>query len=171
MSATTTESDVIHQLWDHISNCYTRAADAHRRAEQTVDPDHRADLLMMEESWRRLAQSYELSEQLGRVLLEHNDRQSHRMDWQRAAVAPFDRDLELATIGAGGIDPITIPCRRILHGWVTADTRVPIDIQPTHWREWSTSGRPRAIKSAVGWRRSGSGPMPKVALLPLQSGE
>lgn len=171
MSLHSAESIVLHRLWDHISNCYVRAADARRRAEQTTNPERRAELLLMEESWKRLAQSYELSEQLGRFLLDRSDEQNSRMDWQRAAVAPFDRDLELAIIGASGIRPLAFPCRRLLHGWIAADTRQPLDIQPTHWREWISEMKPKRVKRPVGLQRSGSGPLPKAVLLPLQSGE
>jgi hypothetical protein len=28
------------------------------------------------------------------------------------------------------------PCRRILGGWIDAETKGWIDLRPTHWREW-----------------------------------
>jgi hypothetical protein len=130
------ECDVLHLMWDHISNCYARAADARRRSELTNDPERKADLLLMEQNWQELARSYELSEQLERTLLARSEYEEKRKDWQRAAVAPFDRDLELATIGADGIRSISFPCRRILTGWVDAATRQMVALNPTHWREW-----------------------------------
>ena len=126
---------MLNRLWDHISNCYGRAADARRHADRAFDPERKAEFLRMEESWIQLAQSYQLSERLERVLQEQSQEQGKSMDWRRAAVAPFDRDLELAVIGARGICPISFPCRRILTGWVSAKTREPLDVNPTHWRE------------------------------------
>ncbi len=35
------------------------------------------------------------------------------MDWQPVTSAPFDRDLELAVIDAGGIHALEFPCRRV----------------------------------------------------------
>jgi hypothetical protein len=58
------------------------------------------------------------------------------MDWQPIATAPFDRDLELAVIDHAGVHEILFACRRLLRGWVKADTAAPVDIYPTHWREW-----------------------------------
>jgi hypothetical protein len=31
---------------------------------------------------------------------------------------------------------LVFPCRRILSGWVNAETRQRIDVHPTHWRGW-----------------------------------
>jgi hypothetical protein len=58
------------------------------------------------------------------------------MDWQPIATAPFDRDLELATIDATGSYALAFACRRLLRGWVNARTRTTVNIYPTHWREW-----------------------------------
>lgn len=140
---------MLNRLWDHISNCYGRAADARRRADQTFDPERKAEFLLMENSWRQLAESYQLSERLERSLRAQDLEQGKPLDWQRAAVAPFDRDLELAVIGACGIRPITVPCRRILGGWVAARTKEPLDVNPTHWREWmSETATPSRIPPA-----------------------
>lgn len=56
--------------------------------------------------------------------------------WQPISTAPFDRDLELAVIDSGGPHVLVFPCRRILAGWVNAEAKSRIDVQPTHWREW-----------------------------------
>lgn len=161
---------MLHRLWDHISNCYTRASDARRRADETACPDRRADLLLMEQSWKRLAQSYEASEQLERSLLTHSRDLDARIDWQRTAVAPFDRLLELAVIGPGGIDAIDFPCRRILKGWIAAASGEPLGVQPTHWREWRANGRLAMVRSRAS-RRPAFHSVAKVSLLPQRSGE
>lgn len=56
--------------------------------------------------------------------------------WQQVTTAPFDRDLELAVIDADGAHALVFPCRRILNGWMNADTKERLDVRPTHWRDW-----------------------------------
>jgi hypothetical protein len=56
--------------------------------------------------------------------------------WQPATTAPFDRDLELAVIDYDGPHTLVFPCRRILCGWVKAETAQRVDVRPTHWRPW-----------------------------------
>jgi hypothetical protein len=58
------------------------------------------------------------------------------MEWQPVSTALFDRDLELAVINYDGTHVLFFPCRRILGGWVNAETKKPVTIYPTHWREW-----------------------------------
>ena len=56
--------------------------------------------------------------------------------WQSTA-APFDRHLQLAVIDTGGeVHALVFPCRRVLRGWVNSQTGAPVDVFPTHWREW-----------------------------------
>ena len=57
--------------------------------------------------------------------------------WQPISTAPFDRDLELAVIDSGEPHVLVFPCRRILSGWVNAETKSRIEVQPTHWRQWN----------------------------------
>jgi hypothetical protein len=56
--------------------------------------------------------------------------------WQPVTTAPFDRDLELAAIDCDGPHKLVFPCRRILCGWVKAETAERVDVRPTHWRPW-----------------------------------
>jgi hypothetical protein len=60
-----------------------------------------------------------------------------QMGWQSISTAPFDRALELAVIDAQGPHTLVFPCRRVLHGWLKAATNEPVNVYPTHWREWS----------------------------------
>jgi len=60
-------------------------------------------------------------------------------EWQPIATAPFDRDLELAVIDYGEAHVLVFPCRRVLRGWTKINATQLIDVQPTHWREWSKS--------------------------------
>jgi len=67
--------------------------------------------------------------------------------WHKIPTAPFDRDLELAVIDENGVvHAIAFPCRRILGGWIRAQTMRQIDLRPTHWREWG-SGPLRVTQS------------------------
>lgn len=138
---------MLHRLRDHISNCYARAADARRLADATNNAERKADLLLMEENWNRLAQNYELTERLEHTLLARSREIDERTEWQRAASAPFDRVLELAVIGAAGIDTLAFPCRRLLKGWVAAKTDEPLDVRPTHWREWRGDAMPQPART------------------------
>ncbi len=61
------------------------------------------------------------------------------MNWEPIATAPFDRDLELAVINYDGVHALVFACRRIVGGWMKADTKARIDVRPTHWREWTNA--------------------------------
>ena len=50
----------------------------------------------------------------------------------------IDRDLELGVADSQSVRVIPFPCRRILGGWIKAETKTRIVVCPTHWREWST---------------------------------
>ena len=56
--------------------------------------------------------------------------------WHPIATAPFDSDLELAVLDRDGLHALVFPCRRILTGWIAANTRQRLDVSPTHWRAW-----------------------------------
>lgn len=59
--------------------------------------------------------------------------------WEPISTAPFDRDLELAVVEKGEAHALVFPCRRLLHGWVNAETGQQIEVHPTHWQEWQKS--------------------------------
>jgi hypothetical protein len=50
---------------------------------------------------------------------------------------PADRRVHLAVIDKDGARPLDFPCYRIEDYWIHAETKVRIDVHPTHWREWS----------------------------------
>ena len=60
--------------------------------------------------------------------------------------APFDRDLELALIDANGVHAICFPCRRVLGGWIKAEMKTPINVHPTHWRDWAKDSYKAGLK-------------------------
>ena len=59
------------------------------------------------------------------------------MQWEQISTAPYDRDLELAVIDKEGPHALEFACRRIARGWISTVTRQQVDVNPTHWREWS----------------------------------
>jgi hypothetical protein len=68
--------------------------------------------------------------------------EAQRQSWQPVATAPFDRLLELAVIDRDGVHTVAFACRRILGGWLKAESRERIEVAPTHWRSWSRQSAP-----------------------------
>jgi hypothetical protein len=94
----------------------------------------------LERRWLMLARSYELSERITDFTCElqrSSKLAASLLGWHAISKAPFDRDLEIAVLDTDGPHAVVFPCRRILHGWVKAETRTIIDVRPTHWREWA----------------------------------
>ena len=60
------------------------------------------------------------------------------MNWQPIVTAPFGRNIELAVIDANEVHALVFPCRRMpgSWAWVKVDTNSPVDVHPSHWREW-----------------------------------
>jgi hypothetical protein len=56
--------------------------------------------------------------------------------WQSISSARYDLDLELAVIDEDGPHALVFPCRRVLDGWINAETNWRINVHPTHWRPW-----------------------------------
>ena len=61
-------------LSEVVAACYRRAAECRELAERSVKETDRAFYLEREQSWLRLAQSYQLSERLDRAIDERKDR-------------------------------------------------------------------------------------------------
>jgi hypothetical protein len=59
------------------------------------------------------------------------------MDWNPITSAPFERDIELAVLDQNGEHLVAFACRRGADGWLTARSNRPVDIHPTHWRQWT----------------------------------
>jgi len=68
--------------------------------------------------------------------------------WHPIFTAPFDRDLQLAVLGPAGVHALVFPCRRILGGWIDAETKEKVDLRPTHWRPWDAAANPSAYPLA-----------------------
>jgi hypothetical protein len=58
--------------------------------------------------------------------------------WQPVSTASFDRDLELAMLDNDGPHALVFTYRRTLGGWVNADIKRAIGVNPTHRREWKS---------------------------------
>ncbi|MDO8877883.1 MAG: hypothetical protein Q8M24_21760 [Pseudolabrys sp.] len=63
------------------------------------------------------------------------------MTWMPVSSAPFERDLELAVIDHSGTHALVFPCHRIRGGWIEAQTKRKLEVEPTHWREWKEMPR------------------------------
>ncbi len=50
---------------------------------------------------------------------------------------PSDRDLRLAVKNGDGMHALEFPCRRRGASWVDAKTQRIVEVNPTHWQEWS----------------------------------
>lgn len=50
---------------------------------------------------------------------------------------PTDCDLRLAVMDGEGMHELVFPCRRLGKTWVDAKNRRPVEVNPTHWQEWS----------------------------------
>lgn len=85
-------------------------------------------------AWRRETSDCGLA-----LVIELNDG-----SWQPIATAPFDRALELAIIGINGVHALVFPSRRVLRGWLNAETNEALSLSPTHWREWAQASSPIA---------------------------
>jgi hypothetical protein len=57
-------------------------------------------------------------------------------NWKPISTAPTDADLELAVVEVGKAHPLVFRCRRHGHAWINSETSRPVDVSPTHWREW-----------------------------------
>jgi hypothetical protein len=56
--------------------------------------------------------------------------------WRPIYAAPCGRDLEVAVIDGSGVHVFALPCCRILGHWCDTQTKRPIEVEPTHWREF-----------------------------------
>jgi len=66
------------------------------------------------------------------VFLSGNENQ-----WQPISIAPFSRELELAIMDGANKYVLVFACRRMVGGWLNVAKGKRIDIQPTHWRQWT----------------------------------
>jgi hypothetical protein len=131
---------MLQKLSEQIAHCYQRASECRAKAANAVNEAASQEYYELERRWLMLARSYELSERITDFTCELQRRSklaASLLGWHATSTAPFDRDLEIAVLDTDGPHALVFPCRRILHGWVKAETRTIIDVRPTHWREWA----------------------------------
>jgi hypothetical protein len=59
-------------------------------------------------------------------------------EWLPVATAPSDNDLEICVLDYDGIvHALVFPCHRDGSQWIDASSRKHIDLQATHWRQWT----------------------------------
>jgi hypothetical protein len=63
------------------------------------------------------------------------------MYWKPISTAPYTGELELAVIKKDGAYTVAFPCRRVVGGWIAAETNKWIKVKPTHWRVWQAAWR------------------------------
>ncbi len=71
---------------------------------------------------------------------ELRPRSTDDLTWERLEIAPpLGQDLEIAVIEGNLIHRVAFPCRRVFGGWISANAREHVAVQPTHWRIWPGS--------------------------------
>jgi hypothetical protein len=68
----------------------------------------------------------------------------HRLpdNWLPVSIAPSDADLEVGVMDRrGDVVALIFPVRRRGIDWVDATSKKPVDIAPTHWRNWTEKTR------------------------------
>ena len=51
---------------------------------------------------------------------------------------PSDRDVRLAVIDSNGtVHRLVFPCRRVGNSWIDAKFGRRVELDPTHWQEWT----------------------------------
>ena len=57
--------------------------------------------------------------------------------WLPIAIAPSGADLEVGVMENGDVHALVFPVHKSGLSWVNASTKERVDIQPTHWRQWT----------------------------------
>jgi hypothetical protein len=129
---------LLENLSEILRQCYEHAEECARQAQAVQNKKLRADYLRLEERWLKLARSYELGQRLKLFINETARRKNDlkKIEWRPIYTAPFHRDLELALFYGGELHILDFPCRRIIGGWVNAETKARTSISPTYWRQW-----------------------------------
>jgi hypothetical protein len=54
------------------------------------------------------------------------------------SAVPTDRDLQLAVLKGEEVHALVFPCRRRGQTWVESKSGRPVEVHPSHWREWQS---------------------------------
>ena len=74
--------------------------------------------------------------------------------WNAISTAPQGRSLHVQVADNFGDYPLPFPCILTEAGWVHAETRKPLAIKPTGWREGRSLPRPRRTTFAAATKRA-----------------
>jgi hypothetical protein len=132
---------MLQELSEQIAICGHRASECRAKAAAAVSEAASQEYYELERRWLMLARSYELSERITDFTCDHQRRNKiavSLLGWRTISTAPFDCDLELAILDTEGPHALVFPGRRILHGWLKAETREAMEVLPTHWRKWAS---------------------------------
>ena len=116
---------------EQIAFCHQRASECREKAAKASSQATSEEYRDLESLWLLLARSHELTERTTDFIREVDrprDPSPVWKGWQRIADAPFDRDLEVAVIDSGGPHLLVFPCRRILGGWMDAQTNERVEV-------------------------------------------
>jgi hypothetical protein len=64
----------------------------------------------------------------------YRTKQNNRV-WKSIDSAPDDREVEVQVADSFGPYTLTFPCRLTQEGWVNANSKGRLEVEPTHWRE------------------------------------
>jgi hypothetical protein len=84
------------------------------------------------------------------------------VDWKPISTAPYTGELEIAVVDEHGAHAVAFPCRRVVGGWIAAETNKWIKVRPTHWRVW-----PSPVKKNLEIRYSAPEPSAGALLDPI----
>ena len=68
----------------------------------------------------------------------YRPKQNNRF-WRPIESAPPEKEVELQVTDAFGAYTLMFPCLLTKEGWVNANSRGRLEVQPTHWRERKVS--------------------------------
>jgi hypothetical protein len=74
-------------------------------------------------------------------------------EWQPVATAPEGVAVELQVPHADGAYALPFPCVRTRDGWMNADMKVVLAVEPTQWRAWDPRDRLSARARSAAWPR------------------
>jgi hypothetical protein len=56
--------------------------------------------------------------------------------WWPISIAPHNVDLEVGVVDGDGVHRLVFPVHKYAGRWLDASTRKPVNIEPSHWRDW-----------------------------------
>ncbi len=82
---------MLRKLSKEVADCYTRAEECGRKAAEAVSQQVRNDYLRIQQTWLKLARSYEFGERLADFSKENTRRSAELFSGNDQSVLPFPR--------------------------------------------------------------------------------